>query len=200
MGEFPMACCGNGMAIPNEDAGDSDDLTSEGILHDGPAGSKLAFDLEERTATFGEAVILFARKIPRSPVNDGLISQLVRAATGIGANYAEADDGVSKKDFKHKIGICRKEARDEILSANGCRCRNRSETRSSIALARGQGITPDILFHLAEHKLFGKMNTALQILSQLGHLSFCRHSSLGIRHSPSLLSSFVLSHSTFISP
>ena len=70
------------------------------------------YDLEERTACFGEKIILFAKKIPRNPVNNRLIDQLVGAGTSVGANYCEADDGVSKPDFKHRIGICRKEARE----------------------------------------------------------------------------------------
>jgi len=74
-----------------------------------------AFDLEERTAQFGEAVIYFARTIAKNPVTMPLISQLVRAGTSVGANYCEADDAVSKKDFKNKIGICRKEARETKL-------------------------------------------------------------------------------------
>jgi|SRR5882724_2981798 len=76
---------------------------------------KPAFDLEERTAVFGEAVIRFAENIPKNPVNTPLISQIVRSGTSIGANYCEADDAVSKKDFKHKIGTCRKEARETKL-------------------------------------------------------------------------------------
>ena len=69
-------------------------------------------DLEERTACFGEAVLAFARKIPQGPINNPMISQLVRAATSVGANYCEADDAVSKKDFRNKIGLCRKESRE----------------------------------------------------------------------------------------
>jgi four helix bundle protein len=74
-----------------------------------------SFDLEERTAVFGEAVIIFAKQISRNAVTTPLISQLVRASTSIGANYCEADDAVSKKDFKNKIGTCRKEARETKL-------------------------------------------------------------------------------------
>jgi four helix bundle protein len=73
---------------------------------------KPKFDLEERTACYGEAVIRFAKTLPKDVVNSPLISQLVRAATSIGANYCEADDAVSKKDFRHKIGTCKKEARE----------------------------------------------------------------------------------------
>src|ERR1051325_2162582 len=57
------------------------------------------YDLEERTARFGEDIIRFAKKIPQNPVNNRLIDQLVGAGTSIGANYCEADDAVSKKDF-----------------------------------------------------------------------------------------------------
>lgn len=70
------------------------------------------FDLEERTARFGEEIIEFVKELPKNEVTRPLITQLVRSATSIGANYCEADDAVSKKDFKHKIGICKKEARE----------------------------------------------------------------------------------------
>ena len=73
---------------------------------------QVEFDLEERTARFGEAVLQFVRKVPKNPINNPLISQLVRSATSIGANYCEADDGVSRKDFRNKIGYCRKESRE----------------------------------------------------------------------------------------
>ena len=48
----------------------------------------------------------------KSTVTVPLIGQLVRSGTSVGANYCEADDGVSKKDFRNKIGICKKEARE----------------------------------------------------------------------------------------
>ena len=69
-------------------------------------------NLEERTAKFGEAVIAFAKAIPQNVITWPLISQLVRAGTSVGANYCEADDAESKKDFRHKINTCRKEARE----------------------------------------------------------------------------------------
>ena len=70
------------------------------------------YDLEERTAKFGEEVIKFAKLIPVNSVTMTLIPQFVRAGTSIGANYCEADDSESGKDFKHKIGICKKESRE----------------------------------------------------------------------------------------
>src|SRR3989344_5805374 len=73
---------------------------------------KKKFDLEERTAKFGEEVIKFSKIIPVNLTTKSLISQLVRSATSVGANYSEADDAESKKDFQHKIGICKKESRE----------------------------------------------------------------------------------------
>jgi four helix bundle protein len=81
------------------------------VLREGPPGNR-HFDLAERTAVFGEAVIRFAKDIPEGPLNNRLIDQLIGAATSVGANYCEADDGCSRRDFKHKIGLCRKEARE----------------------------------------------------------------------------------------
>lgn len=70
------------------------------------------YDLEERTALFGEAVIEFCLQFAANAVSAPVVSQLVRAGTSIGANYCEADDAESKKDFRHKIALCRKEARE----------------------------------------------------------------------------------------
>jgi four helix bundle protein len=70
------------------------------------------YDLEERTALFGENIIRLCKGLPQTPITRPLITQLVKAATSIGANYSEADDAESPKDFKHKIGIVKKEARE----------------------------------------------------------------------------------------
>lgn len=70
------------------------------------------YDLEERTAKLGENIVKFAKEIPVNSVTMPLISQLVRSGTSIGANYCEADDAESRNDFKHKIGISKKEARE----------------------------------------------------------------------------------------
>ena len=69
----------------------------------------------ERTAKFGEAVIRFAKRIPQNPVNNRLIAQLVGAGTSVGANYCEADDAVSGKDYKKSIGTCRKESKESMF-------------------------------------------------------------------------------------
>ena len=70
------------------------------------------FDLEERTTRFGEAIVRFSKKIPHSPTNNRLIGQLVGCGTSVGANYCEADERVSKKDFRNTIGRCVKEAKE----------------------------------------------------------------------------------------
>lgn len=70
------------------------------------------YDLEERTAKFGENVIKFCKEIPKSELTRRIIDQLVGCSTSVGANYCEADDAESSRDFKHKIGICKKESRE----------------------------------------------------------------------------------------
>jgi four helix bundle protein len=70
------------------------------------------FDLEERTARFGEAIIAFAGKIPVDPVTQPLIGQLVRAGTSGGSNYCEADDAGSGKEFRYRISLCKRESRE----------------------------------------------------------------------------------------
>jgi four helix bundle protein len=78
----------------------------------GKVGKASQFDLEERTAVFGEEIIRLAKGVAQNPITIPLISQLVRAGTSVGANYGEANDAESKKDFRHKIGICRKESKE----------------------------------------------------------------------------------------
>ncbi|MDD2730756.1 MAG: four helix bundle protein [Candidatus Portnoybacteria bacterium] len=70
------------------------------------------YDLEERTAKFGEKVIKFCKDLPKNEITRPLINQLVKCGTSVGANYCEADDAESRADFKHKIGICKKESRE----------------------------------------------------------------------------------------
>ena len=62
------------------------------------------YDLEERTAKFGENIIRFCRGLSQDQITRPLINQLVRCSTSVGANYCEADDAESSKDFVHKIG------------------------------------------------------------------------------------------------
>jgi len=70
------------------------------------------YDLEERTAVFGERIIDFVKTLPNDVINRELIRQLVKAGTSAGANFCEADGAESKKDFRHKIAICKKESKE----------------------------------------------------------------------------------------
>jgi four helix bundle protein len=70
------------------------------------------YDLEERTARFGEKVIAFARQLPVNPVTESLVRQLVKSGTSVGANYCEADDAGSKKEFRYRISVCKRESRE----------------------------------------------------------------------------------------
>lgn len=85
--------------------------TQMSIGYPSPDGGK-PYDLEERTALFGEAVITFLKMVPVSPITRRLIDQLVGAGTSVGANYCEADDAPSNKSFKNSISVCKREARE----------------------------------------------------------------------------------------
>jgi len=79
------------------------------------------YDLEERTARFGETVIDFAKSIPQSAVTHRIINQLVGAGTSVGANYVEADDAISKKRIPEvDRDMQERDARGKALSAHGC--------------------------------------------------------------------------------
>ncbi|MFA6393854.1 MAG: four helix bundle protein [Patescibacteria group bacterium] len=72
----------------------------------------MRYDLEERTAKYGEDAVYFCLKVKKNEVNRSLINQFIRSATSIGANYMEANQASSKKDFRNKIKICQKEANE----------------------------------------------------------------------------------------
>ena len=72
----------------------------------------MKYDLLERTAKFSESIIEIAGKIPKNIITMPIISQLVRAGTSVGANYCEANNASSKKDFRNKICICKKEIQE----------------------------------------------------------------------------------------
>src|SRR3989344_1118390 len=69
-------------------------------------------NLEERTAKFGENIIDLVRKIKLTSVNKRIIEQVVGSGGSTGANYCEATEAESKRDFIHKIGICKKEIKE----------------------------------------------------------------------------------------
>jgi four helix bundle protein len=70
------------------------------------------YDLEERTAKFGENIISFIKSVKRDALNDSILRQLIRSATSVGANYCEANNASSKSDFRNKIYICKKETNE----------------------------------------------------------------------------------------
>ena len=85
------------------------------VLKDEPTAGpeqRHPFDFEERTALFGEDIVRFSRRIPRNPGNDRLINQIVGSGTSVGANFCEANDSVSKKDFRYCAKRCIKEAKE----------------------------------------------------------------------------------------
>src|SRR4051794_852088 len=96
-------------------AGYADDEVRSARVKEAPmenGAKRHPFDLEERTARFGESIVRFAKKIPRGPATDRLADQLVGCGTSVGANYCEANEAVSKKDFHNTIGRCAKEAKE----------------------------------------------------------------------------------------
>ncbi len=70
------------------------------------------YDLEERTAKFGENIIRFCKKLKQDSISIPIINQLVRSTTSIGANYMEANGASSRKDFGNKTFICKKESQE----------------------------------------------------------------------------------------
>lgn len=70
------------------------------------------FDLEERTAKFAEEIIDLCRKVKTGPLNIRIITQLIGSGGSIGANYCEASEAESKKDFQHKMSISKKEIKE----------------------------------------------------------------------------------------
>lgn len=84
------------------------------LLNDGPSVSlqRHPWDLEERVSVYGERLVRFSKMIPRDPTNNRLIDQLVGAGTSVGANYCEANEAVSKKDFINTVARCAKEAKE----------------------------------------------------------------------------------------
>jgi four helix bundle protein len=72
-------------------------------------------DLEERTFSFAESVRVFVKQLPKTISNVEDVRQLVRASGSVAANWIEADEALSKKDFLMRVKICRKEAKESRL-------------------------------------------------------------------------------------
>jgi four helix bundle protein len=75
----------------------------------------MRYDLEQRTLSFSKSVLMFCKTLPQDAIIRPLISQLVRSSGSIGANYIEANESLSKKDFVHRVKISRKEAKETIF-------------------------------------------------------------------------------------
>ena len=72
----------------------------------------MEYDLEERTTLFAENIIELCKKVPKNTITIPILDQLIRSGTSIGANYHEANGASSKRDFKNKVFICKKEAKE----------------------------------------------------------------------------------------
>lgn len=73
---------------------------------------KNIYPLDERTFQFAKNVALFCKKLPRNISNAEYVKQVVKASGSVGANYIEANEALSKKDFKYRIKVCRKEVKE----------------------------------------------------------------------------------------
>jgi four helix bundle protein len=72
------------------------------------------YDLEDRTLQFGKRIIRLCKTLPSNTINFKLIDQGIRSGTSLGANYREANETETKKDFQFRMRICRKEAKETI--------------------------------------------------------------------------------------
>src|SRR3989344_8356505 len=76
------------------------------------------YDLEDRTLEFGKRIIRLTKALPKNTVNFKLIDQIVRSGTSMGANYREANETETKKDFRFRLRICRKEGKETVYWLN----------------------------------------------------------------------------------
>jgi four helix bundle protein len=86
------------------------------------------YDLEERTLRFAKEIIDFVGILPKTMANIEIMKQLIRSSGSVGANYIEANEALSKKDFAMRVKICRKEAKEsrywlKLIETTGRRCR-----------------------------------------------------------------------------
>ena len=82
------------------------------MTNDARTDGRREYDLAERTAVFGERLIEFLKQLPVNDITGPLIKQVVRSGTSIGANYTEADESGTKKQFRNFIGICKRECKE----------------------------------------------------------------------------------------
>ena len=78
------------------------------------SNNKPVYDLEERTFLFAKNIRSLLRELKRDLYNQDDIKQLIRSSASVGANYIEANEALSKKDFIHRVKVSRKEAKESI--------------------------------------------------------------------------------------
>ena len=91
------------------------------------------YNLEERTVVLAEHIIHLVKKVKVTPINTRIIEQVVGSGGSVGANYCEANEAESKKDFTHKVGICKKEIKEtkhwlRLLAASNPETREETRT------------------------------------------------------------------------
>jgi hypothetical protein len=119
---------------------------------DANGAPKHPFDLEERTARFGEAIVRFSKKIPRDPANDRLIDQLVGCATSYWRELLRSQRRHFEKGFSpHDLSLREGSERNKVFSSDACGCRTAACRRSPQILSRGQGIAPDLREYFSEN-------------------------------------------------
>ena len=72
------------------------------------------YDLEERTLRFGKRTVRLCKALPKNTVNRRLADQCIRSGTSLGANYREANETDTKRDFKNRIRVSKKEAKETV--------------------------------------------------------------------------------------
>jgi len=113
---------------------------------------KRKYDLEERTLNFFKNVIVFLRSTHKDFVNVELGRQLIRSTGSVGANYREANEAVSKKDFAFRIRICRKESKESYFWLSAYDCDLELEQKRKILLQEALELS----------KIFGSMVKKLE--------------------------------------
>ncbi len=76
------------------------------------------YDLEDRMLEYGKRIIRLSKALPKNTINFKLVDQVMRSGTSMGANYREANETETKKDFKYRIRICRKEGKETVYWLN----------------------------------------------------------------------------------
>jgi len=76
------------------------------------------YDLEDRTLEFGKRILKLVKTLPKNQINQRLVDQVLRSGTSLGANYREANETETKRDFCFRLRICRKEAKETIYWLN----------------------------------------------------------------------------------